>query len=113
MDDVKQIDTTTLKNWLATGKEVSILDIRPINERLYSLIPGSIHVDVYDKLKQHDASAFDDLHLDRSIPVVTFCTGGNTSLIAAEMLMQKGYDALSLEGGITKWDQQKTGDGAN
>jgi rhodanese-related sulfurtransferase len=113
MDDVKQIDTTTLKNWLATGKEVSILDIRPIKERLYSLIPGSIHVDVYDKLKQNDVSAFDDLHLDKSIPVVTFCAGGNTSLIAAEMLVQKGYDALSLEGGITKWDQQKIGDGAN
>ena len=112
MGSIKLIDTNTLRIWIATGKEVSILDIRPIKERLFSLIPGSIHVDVYDKLKQHDASAFDDLHLDRSIPVVTFCAGGNTSLIAAEMLVQKGYNALSLEGGITKWDQQKTGDGA-
>ena len=106
MDDIKQIDTNTLRNWLATGKEISIVDIRPLKERLLSLIPGSIHVDVYDKLKQNDPSAFDGLYLDKTIPVVTFCGGGKTSLIAAEMLMQKGYNAFSLEGGLTKWDQQ-------
>ena len=105
MDDIKQIDTGTLRTWLEEGKKISILDIRPIKERLHSLIPGSIHVDVYDKLKQNDSSAFDGLHLDRSIPVITFCAGGETSLIASEMLIKKGYNAFSLEGGLNKWNE--------
>ena len=105
MDDIKQIDTNTLRTWLEEGKEVSILDIRPIKERLHSLIPGSIHVDVYTKLKLNDSTAFDCLHLDRSVPVVTYCAAGKTSLIASEMLIQKGYNAFSLEGGLNKWNE--------
>lgn len=105
MGDIKQIDTGTLRTWLKEGKKVSVLDIRPINERLHSLIPGSIHVDVYDKLKQNDSSAFDGLYLDRSIPVVTYCAGGKTSSIATAMLVKKGYNAFSLEGGLNKWNE--------
>lgn len=33
MDSVKTIDSTTLRNWLETGKPASIRDIRSINER--------------------------------------------------------------------------------
>lgn len=108
MEDVKKINTNTLRSWLAEGKEVSILDIRPIHERAQSFIPSSIHVDVYNKLKTNNLSAFDGLHLDKSIPVVTFCAGGKTSLLAAEMLTQKGYNAYSLEGGLNAWNKKAT-----
>ena len=33
MVSTQQIDTNTLRTWLETGKEVSVLDIRPIQER--------------------------------------------------------------------------------
>jgi len=33
MEDPKEINTNTLSNWLETGKEVSILDVRPIRDR--------------------------------------------------------------------------------
>ncbi len=102
------ISSATLKSWLETGKKVSIVDIRPASQRPESPITGSIHVDVYDKLKQNDKSAFDNLHLDKSIPVVTFCGGGKASMVAAEMLSLKGYDAFSLEGGLTEWNKFNT-----
>lgn len=105
METVKLILSSTLKRWLESGKKVSILDIRPASQRSESLISGSIHIDVYNKLKQNDSSAFDNLHLDKSVPVVTFCGGGKASMIAAEMLSLKGYDAFSLEGGLNEWNK--------
>jgi rhodanese-related sulfurtransferase len=108
METVKLISSATLKSWLETSKKVSIVDIRPGSQRSESSITESIHVEVYDKLKQNDSSAFDNLYLDKSIPVVTFCGGGEASIIAVEMLALKGYDAFSLEGGHTEWNQFTT-----
>jgi rhodanese-related sulfurtransferase len=108
LETVKLISVAILKKWLDTGKKVSILDIRPASQRTESSITGSIHIDVYDKLKQNDSSAFDNLHLDKSVPIVTFCGGGKASMIAAAMLSLKGYDAFSLEGGLNEWNKFHT-----
>ena len=105
MEAIELIRAETLRNWLDTGKKVSIIDVRPAGQRQLSSITGSIHVDAYDKLKLNDSSAFDNLYLDKSIPVVTFCNGGKVSMVATEMLAHKGYDTFSLEGGLTEWNQ--------
>jgi len=97
------VDTNTLRTWLETGKKVSILDIRPMHEREEWFIPQSIHLDAYEKIKAKDPTALQDLHLDKSLPVVTVCAGGKTSMIAADMLQQKGYNAFSLQGGMKSW----------
>lgn len=103
MAEVKTIDTNTLRNWLEIGHPVSILDIRPLAERTEWQIPNSIHFNAYDKLKQNDFDAFNGLHLDKSVPVVTYCAGGKLSLEAAKLLTAQGYNAYSLEGGMKGW----------
>lgn len=103
MEAIKTINVNTLRNWLEIGQPVSILDIRPISERAEWHIPNSIHFNAYDKLKNNDFSAFSDLFLDRSVPVVAYCGGGKMSLVAAEMLQTQGYDTYSLEGGLKAW----------
>jgi glyoxylase-like metal-dependent hydrolase (beta-lactamase superfamily II)/rhodanese-related sulfurtransferase len=103
MAEAKTIDTNTLCNWLETGHPVSILDIRPLTERLEWYIPGSIHFDAYDKLKKNDNEALNGLHLDKAIPVVTFCAGGRMSLVAARLLQAQGYNVFSLEAGMKGW----------
>lgn len=103
MAEAKTIDTNTLCNWLETGQPVSILDIRPLAERIEWHIPGSIHFNAYDKLKKNDTEAFNGLHLDKAVPVVTFCAGGKMSLVAAKMLQAQGYDVYSLEAGMKGW----------
>jgi glyoxylase-like metal-dependent hydrolase (beta-lactamase superfamily II)/rhodanese-related sulfurtransferase len=100
---VKEISTETLRNWLETGKKVSILDIRPIQERTEWFIPGSVYYNAYDKLKAKNPNALQGLHLDKKIPVVTICAGGKTSMIAAEQLNEKGFEAYSLKGGMKEW----------
>jgi glyoxylase-like metal-dependent hydrolase (beta-lactamase superfamily II)/rhodanese-related sulfurtransferase len=103
MAGVKEISTNTLRTWLETGKEVSILDIRPLQERTEWFIPGSVYYNAYDKLKANNPDALKGLHLDKTIPIVTICAGGKTSLIAAEQLNEQGFEAYSLQGGMKSW----------
>lgn len=97
------IDVETLRTWLAEGKPVTVLDVRPMAERAEWVIPGSIHIDAYDALQRHDPHALAPLTLPENIPVVTVCAAGKTSLIAAEMLQEQGLQAFSLEGGMKAW----------
>lgn len=103
MKGAKQINTNTLRTWLESGKAVSILDIRPVKERMEWFIPGSVYFDAYDKLKANKSGALQGLHLDKTIPVVTICAGGKVSLIAAELLNEQGFEAFSLQGGMKAW----------
>ncbi|CAN5542793.1 rhodanese-like domain-containing protein [soil metagenome] len=103
MDNVQEISTSILRTWLETGKEVNILDIRPIQERTEWFIPGSVHLNVYDKLKANNPDALQALHLDKAVPVVAICGGGKTSLIAAGLLKKDGFEAFSLQGGMKGW----------
>ena len=97
------IEVTALQQWLATGKKVNVLDIRPKNEWTEWYIPGSIYFDVYDKLRAKDSGVLEKLYIDKSIPVVTVCAGGKTSLMAAELLRDYGFEAYSLKEGMKGW----------
>ena len=103
MEGVKEINTDTLRTWLEKGKDVSVLDVRPIHERTEWFIPGSIYFNAYDKLKAKNPNALQGLHLDKSFPVVTVCAGGKTSEVAADLLQKQGFEAYSLQGGMKGW----------
>ena len=55
MSDSIQIKANTLQNWLETGIVVSILDIRPMQQRAEAFIPQSIHFNAYDKSNANSA----------------------------------------------------------
>ena len=97
------IDRETLRAWLDEGRPVTMLDIRPAAERSEWAIPGSLHVDAYDRLKAGDPHALEGVHLPNGVPVVTICAAGKTSQIAAEQLHARGVEAFSLAGGMRAW----------
>src|SRR5688572_28476146 len=99
-----KIDVAGLSSWLSDKRPVTVLDVRSKAEREEWSIPGSVHADVYDKLKAGNQNTFDNVLLDIERPIVTVCASGKTSLKAAEILKQKGYDAYSLEGGMKAWN---------
>jgi glyoxylase-like metal-dependent hydrolase (beta-lactamase superfamily II) len=103
IEDLK-IDVSTLSAWLESKKSVIVLDVRPKTEREEWSIPGSIHADVYEKLKAGDTNALDEVELDRNKSVVTVCAAGKASMKAAELLKDKGYEVYSLEGGMKAWN---------
>jgi glyoxylase-like metal-dependent hydrolase (beta-lactamase superfamily II) len=97
------IERDTLQGWLDTGRPVTLLDVRPAAERAEWFIPGSVHVDAYDRLKAGDPDALSAADLPAGAPVVTICAAGRTSLIVAEQLRARGVEALSLAGGMRGW----------
>lgn len=104
MATLKTIDPAELKDWLAQGRPVHLLDVRPDDERGEWMIPGSIHYNAYERLKAGDRLAMDALDLAVDLPVVTICARGKMSLFAAEILTEKGYEAYSLQGGMKDWN---------
>lgn len=99
-----EITASGLQQMFEDGKEVVVLDIRPQEQREEWQIADSVHKNVYDGLVAGDKTVFDDTSFDKDTPIVTVCAGGKTSLIAAEILNEKGYNALSLQGGMKAWN---------
>ncbi len=97
------IDTETLMGVLERGEPVTVLDVRKAEDRAEWQIPGSVHFEAYDRLKAKDPSAMEEAELPEGLPVVIVCGAGNSSRTAAEQLRARGYEALSLEGGMKAW----------
>src|SRR5262245_26265737 len=100
---VKEIEVETLRAWLDARRPVTVLDVRRGEERHQWAIPGSMHIDAYEALRNGQPGALADAAIPRNRPVVTVCTGGRVSRIAAGMLASRGFDAMSLTGGMTAW----------
>ena len=98
------ISVAALQKILEAGEQVVILDVRPQDQRDEWKIAGSIYKDAYAALNAGDTSILDDLDIPPKTPVVTVCAAGRTSQIAANVLIQKGYDAQSLQGGMKAWN---------
>src|SRR5215218_8855677 len=100
------IDVESLRQMLEQGAPVTVLDVRPEDQRTEWRIPGSVHFDAYEALKAKDPNAMEGIEgvdLPWELPVVTVCAAGNSSAVAAEQLRERGYDALTLEGGMKSW----------
>lgn len=88
---------------LESDAPLTVVDVRPSDEREEWYIPGSTHIDAYDALKQHDPEALSEIDLPDDRPIVTVCAAGNTSKTAARLLRDRGKQARSLEGGMKAW----------
>lgn len=97
------ISTDELRAWLEAGKPVTVLDVRSSDERHEWAIPGSLHEDAYAALRAGDPRSLEHVNPPRDRAVVTVCAAGRTSLIAAEHLRQRGFEAYSLLGGMKAW----------
>jgi hydroxyacylglutathione hydrolase/adenylyltransferase/sulfurtransferase len=44
--------------------------------------------------------------LDRERPVLFYCRVGSRSVMAASAFRRAGFDAYSVDGGLTEWDRR-------
>lgn len=98
-----EITADDLRAALSSGASLTVLDVRPAAERAEWSIPGSIHVDAYERLRAGDPSALDATTLPGDRPVVVVCAAGRTSLLAVDQLRARGIEAVSLAGGMKAW----------
>jgi glyoxylase-like metal-dependent hydrolase (beta-lactamase superfamily II)/rhodanese-related sulfurtransferase len=102
--DTQTISVEKLQKMLEQGSPVTILDIRPQEQRDEWRIAESMHQDAYHALTTGEDGALDRFEADPKIPVVTVCAAGRSSLLAADQLTSKGYTTYSLEGGMKAWN---------
>lgn len=103
MKSAGAVDVSELRDLLERGDRVTVLDVRPAEERGEWFIPGSVHRDAYDALRAGDVSALSDVAFPKEAPVVVVCAMGRTSTIAARHLAERGFEAYSLTGGMKAW----------
>lgn len=72
-----------------------ILDVRSYSEFLQGHLPGAIHMPAEQLLDRY-------ADLCPSLPYTVVCDHGVSSIIAAEFLQSKGFDALDFPGGMSK-----------
>lgn len=89
------MDTETLRDWLDAHEPVTVVDIRTDNDYAQWAIPGSLHVNAYEALRNGASGALADLTLPVDRPVVTVCNAGKVSQTAAAVLAKRGGRAVS------------------
>lgn len=78
--------------------EIQLIDVREDYEYEAGRVTGARHIEL--QLVPAEADT-----IDREKPVVFYCRVGSRSSMAAAAFRRAGYDAYSMDGGLTAWEQ--------
>lgn len=99
---VTQVTTETIAKEISTGNSLILLDTRPQKEYDVSHLPDAKHFG-YAKA---DYSSLENV--DKSTPIVTYCSVGKRSEDIGAKLKELGFsDVRNLRGGIFQWANEK------
>jgi rhodanese-related sulfurtransferase len=84
---------------LIEADAVQLVDVRERYEWEAGRIAGARHIEI-ERLASQAGS------LDRERPVLFYCRVGARSGMAANAFRRAGYDAYSVDGGLTEWDRR-------
>jgi len=107
MADVKTITPAELKRRLDEMKVEFLFDLRNEDEFKAWRIEGKGDFPVMN-IPQVDFVGEEDLYIDRfpkDKEIVAVCAHGDSSRYTAELLSEKGFNAMSLEGGKLSGDE--------
>lgn len=79
-----------------SDEAVQVIDVREPHEFEAGHVPGAINIPLGELSARIG-------ELDRSAPVFIICQSGGRSARGAELLMQAGFDAVSVAGGTGQW----------
>ncbi|PQJ21198.1 rhodanese-like domain-containing protein [Tenacibaculum sp. SG-28] len=92
---VKSISVNELESVIANTDSIQIVDVRTPKEWQSGVIPEAIKIDVNAPRFLESA----EKNIDPSKPVYLYCRSGRRSMIACELLRDKGYNVYNIEGG--------------
>ena len=81
---------------LESGDGVQLIDVREDYEVEAGRIAGARHIELERLASQADS-------IDRDRPVVFQCRIGARSAMAAQAFRTAGYEAYTMQGGLTEW----------
>lgn len=93
------------------GDDLFVLDIRPREAVGSDAIDGSQNIPVYDDLRGGDETALRDRldEIPRDTEVVVVCKMGVVAKRATSVLVEEGYSASTLLGGMSGWNGYQRG----
>lgn len=86
-----------VKERLAKGEKLNIIDVREPEEWESGHIPNAKHLPLGSLGQRYG-------ELDRSQPYIIVCRSGNRSGLACELLEELGYDVTNMPGGMSRWE---------
>jgi len=97
---IKEITVTELKNKFDNNEDFMLLDVRNIQEVLYSKIAKSIHIpmnEIQERINE----------LDSNKEIIIQCKSGKRSARVCEYLMTQNFNNVkNLSGGIIAWAEE-------
>ena len=97
---IKKIEVTQLNEKFKNNEDFILLDVRKIEEVLFSKIEKSIHIpmnEIPDRLNE----------LDENKEIIVQCKSGKRSAKVCEYLLNQNFTQVkNLEGGIIAWSKQ-------
>ena len=100
------INAQTLDEWLDSNKALTLLDTRNDYEIVSGTFRTAQHLNLkhFRHFKEAVQAALADGKLDKSQPMVTFCTGGIRCEKAAPWLLAEGFEEVyQIEGGVLNY----------
>lgn len=94
---MKSISTNELKNLLAEGKELNIIDVREPGEVATGKIPSAVNMPL-------GLLEFRMNELDKSKEYIMVCRSGGRSGQATLFLESQGYNVINMTGGMLAWE---------
>ncbi|MBI4844330.1 MAG: MBL fold metallo-hydrolase [Nitrospirae bacterium] len=107
MADTKSISPAELKRRLDDKKVEFLFDLRNEDEYKAWRIEGREDFPALN-ISQIDFVGEEDRHMDhfpKDKEIITVCAHGDSSRYTAELLTDKGYNAVNLEGGMDSWSE--------
>ena len=96
---IQETDIHTLKQRMAAGEALTVVDVREDLEFAAKRIPGSVHIG-----KGVIERDIETQIPDKDTEILLVCGGGFRSALAAEAIQQMGYTrAISVDGGVRAW----------
>lgn len=96
---MRQMSTTELNEYLATGVETTMIDVREEHELKNGMLEGAVHIPM-----QTVPANLSMIDQNKAKPVVLICRSGKRSDQVGHFLEQNGFtDVINLVGGMNAW----------
>lgn len=98
MNEIPQITPQELRERIASGEELVLIDVREDDEVAFGMIPGAQHIPMGLIPQQTD-------ELPADTEIIFICRSGNRSQRVCEYLQQFGIKGSNLSGGMIEWNE--------
>ena len=100
---VKEITVEQVKMKIADSADVVLLDVRTEGEFKGNLghLPGAVLIPI-----QELENRLNELDEYKNKEIIVYCRSGNRSGTGAQILNEKGFNAVNMLGGMIEWNEK-------